>query len=56
VTLPGEAQAHAPGAHKRQHFHVTAEERGGASTIELTNSRLSDQSVCFSIAALEPIE
>lgn len=54
VRLPGQAEFYTPnGASKREHFHVTAEGRAGAITIELHNELARDQAVCFSLGALE---
>ncbi|PRP93284.1 hypothetical protein ENSA5_43790 [Enhygromyxa salina] len=54
LRMPGQAEPYAPaGQHKRQHFHVTAEARGSANTIELRNELGHDQNLCFALAAVE---
>ncbi|PRQ06112.1 hypothetical protein [Enhygromyxa salina] len=54
VRLPGDADFYTPsGASKREHFHLAAEARAGATTIELRNELAHDQAVCFSLGALE---
>ncbi|KIG13447.1 hypothetical protein DB30_08074 [Enhygromyxa salina] len=57
VRLPGEPDFYSPvGTSKREHFHLTAEGRAGATTIELRNDQSRDQAVCFSLAALERVD
>ena len=55
--LPGQERDFTPaGNNKRQHFHVTAEARGGEKTLRVRNDKDYERRLCFALAALTPAE
>lgn len=57
MRLPGQIEFHHPwGRHRRQHFQVSADTRGGGelATIELRNNASRPHTLCFSIVAAQP--
>jgi hypothetical protein len=54
ILLPGQATPLRPSQQqRRQHFHVTADERQGTATIHLRNDAIRAQGLCFVLAAVD---